>query len=201
MGEVTCQDCGLVWGGCGATGLLRRHACLLTRTPSVKDLLNYLEVTEDARGCLIPTAGHARPARGSGQHWMLTSAAVRILDEEYAHRAILRLKLGRPITRGMVAAHECAAPHYENPQCVRPDHLYERTRSENSLWMAPQKRSELLGGPMKGARMTAMNLARTGKPRDPGAVAKTAAALRGKPRDPSVHVKAWETRRKNVETK
>lgn len=46
--------------------------------------------------------------------------------QNYAHRLALELKLGRPVEEGMDAAHSC-----HRPLCVNPDHLNERTRSEN----------------------------------------------------------------------
>jgi hypothetical protein len=59
---------------------------------------------------------------------------VRPWEEQYgvfganglAHRHALELKLGRPIGSGLLALHTC-----DNPSCVRPDHLYEGTQSDN----------------------------------------------------------------------
>lgn len=164
MGEVICELCGLAWNGYVSVGLARKHECLQTSVPSIEDLLKYLGTIEDGHGCLIPTSPHARPARTGGQHWWLPSAAIRIVGEQYAHRAVLRLKLGRALGRGMVAAHECVAPHYENPQCVNPDHLHERTKSQNAMWMSPERR-KVLGGPNKGSRIAEMNRSRAGQPR------------------------------------
>lgn len=163
MGKVTCDLCRLTWRGKSGQGLLRKHECLGTPTPSVTDLLGYLDATGDEHGCLIPSSPNARPARHGGAHWWLPRAAARIVGEQYAHRGVLRLRLGRPLQSGLVAAHECAAPHYENPQCVNPDHLRERTKSQNALWMSPERR-EALGGPGKGERITALNKSRAGQP-------------------------------------
>lgn len=181
MGEVTeCPACLLAWGGHGRRGLLRKHECLGTATPSVHDLLAYLGVVTDDHSCLIPTSVYARPARGGGQHWWLPSAAIRIVGEQYAHRAILRLRLGRPLRASLVAAHECAAPYYENPQCVNPEHLHERSRQENALWMSPARRSEVLGGPNKADRLRELNRSRTGTPLSPDHVERIQEAKRRK---------------------
>lgn len=45
-----------------------------------------------------------------------------------AHRAALALALGRPILRGMDAAHACDVTY-----CVRPSHLRELSHRENEL--------------------------------------------------------------------
>lgn len=190
-----CERCLLIWQGRGQQGLLRKHECLGTPTPDIEDVLRYLGAVPDEYGCLIPASPHARPARKGGQHWWLPSAAIRIVGEQYAHRAILRMKLERPLCAGMVAAHECAAPHYENPQCVNPDHLQERTRRQNAMRIHPDRRSEVLGGAGKAERLAAMNRARVGTARNSDAVAKTIAANTGRKRSPEVSMKAWATRR------
>jgi hypothetical protein len=85
----------------------------------------------------------------------------RITGENYAHRAMLVLKLSRALTPGLVVAHECTPPYYENSRCVHPEHLHERTKSENALWLPPGVRSEVFGGPDKGTRFAQMNRERT----------------------------------------
>lgn len=44
------------------------------------------------------------------------------------HRISLEAKLGRKLMSGMQALHTC-----DNPRCVRPDHLFEGTQSQNIL--------------------------------------------------------------------
>jgi hypothetical protein len=44
-----------------------------------------------------------------------------------AHRYSLEVALGRPLRDGMYALHDC-----DNPQCVRPGHLYEGTAKQNA---------------------------------------------------------------------
>lgn len=156
MGEVRCADCGAVWGGCGASGFLRQHACIGTPSPTVSDLLAFLNVEADENGCLLPTENVSPYRRGRG-YWWVPRAVARIVGEHPAHRAVLRLKLGRPIEDSMYAAHECAEPHYENSKCVNPDHLHERTRSENAMWVAPAIRSERFGGLDKVSRIRELN--------------------------------------------
>lgn len=46
---------------------------------------------------------------------------------EYAHRAVLEVKLGRPILPGMVVDHRCGMK-----RCINPLHLEEVTPAENS---------------------------------------------------------------------
>lgn len=50
---------------------------------------------------------------------------------EKAHRLSLEMALGRPITKGLVAAH--APLICRNPACVNPVHLREATHQENAL--------------------------------------------------------------------
>lgn len=45
--------------------------------------------------------------------------------ERYVHRLVLLL-VGRPVSKGMQAAHRCG-----HPTCINPDHLYAATQSEN----------------------------------------------------------------------
>ena len=63
------------------------------------------------RGCRIP--------KGYG---MFTKDGVT----QYAHRAALEEKLGRPIKKGMECLHSC-----DNPPCINLDHLTEGTRGDN----------------------------------------------------------------------
>jgi hypothetical protein len=44
-----------------------------------------------------------------------------------AHRAVLEIKLGRPILPGLLACHTC-----DNPPCCNPGHLYEGTSVDNN---------------------------------------------------------------------
>lgn len=52
------------------------------------------------------------------------------------HRRALEKKLGRPITKGMLACHTC-----NHPRCYNPDHLYEGSYSDNILdrWHGSQR--------------------------------------------------------------
>lgn len=48
----------------------------------------------------------------------------------YPHRLALEAKLGRSLSAGMQACHNC--PGGDNPACVNPDHLWEGTNRNNS---------------------------------------------------------------------
>lgn len=52
-----------------------------------------------------------------------------------AHGYSLSLALGRPLAPGMYTLHHC-----DNPQCVRPDHLYEGTAKQNAADRERRKR-------------------------------------------------------------
>jgi hypothetical protein len=135
----TCSTCGLSWTGFRGAYLLKTHPCLETCSPTMNQFLNWLGVVQEDQ-CLVPT-NHVKRAHGSQMHWMLPHSAVRILGEQYAHRAVLVLSLERPIKEGLLAAHECGF-QYENDRCVNPKHIFERTKQENALWVPPEVRSE-----------------------------------------------------------
>ena len=66
---------------------------------------------------------------------------------EYAHRAALAEKLGRPLGPGVHACHHC-----DNPPCVQQEHLFEGTESDNRRdmcakgrrWSTPQEVREAI---------------------------------------------------------
>jgi hypothetical protein len=61
-----------------------------------------------------------RDGHGYGQIWR---KPVHIA----ANRAVLEIKLGRPILPGFLACHHC-----DNPPCCNPGHLYEGTSGDNN---------------------------------------------------------------------
>jgi hypothetical protein len=67
----------------------------------------------------------------------------------YAHRLVLELA-GRPLASGMFACHTC-----DNPPCVRPDHLFAGTNSENILDAGAKGRLPTEHGPTWRANLSA----------------------------------------------
>ncbi len=70
-----------------------------------------------------------------------------------ASRTSLEWSLGRLVADGMMACHTC-----DNPGCVRPDHLYEGTPSDNSHDMIV--RGRIATGDRSGPRLHPERLAR-----------------------------------------
>lgn len=64
--------------------------------------------------CSYSLGSHGRPQVGIGQT-VVTAA-----------RVVLEAKLGRPLRPGLLACHTC-----DNALCVRPEHVYEGTYTEN----------------------------------------------------------------------
>lgn len=54
-----------------------------------------------------------------------------------AHRYSMELALGHPIERGMAVCHRC-----DNPPCVRPDHLFLGTLTDNDRDMRDKGRDK-----------------------------------------------------------
>lgn len=78
---------------------------------------------QDISGCWLWTAailpsGYGMMGGGKGK------------NNVYAHRVALELKLGRPLTPGMVTCHSC-----RNRHCVAPHHLREGTYKDNAIDM------------------------------------------------------------------
>lgn len=139
MEEVVCTACGLSWNSRNGKHWLAIHGCLGSAEPSLEELLTYLAPVRDAYGCLVPTR-HVKKVSPSREHWWLDLGARRVIGESYAHRAVLSLKIGHRIESTLLAAHECKAPNYENGSCINPEHLFERTKQENTLWIEPERR-------------------------------------------------------------
>lgn len=65
-----------------------------------------------------------------------------------AHRAVLELKLGRPITLGLFAIHSC-----DYPSCIDPEHLREGTPKDNAQDMQRRGRARHPRGDSHGLRL------------------------------------------------
>lgn len=96
---------------------------------------NFLGHVEKTDGCWLWTG--CRDKDGYG-HFAMNGATVK------AHRASYILANG-PITEGLHILHSC-----DNPSCVRPDHLYAGTRSQNMQDMVNRNRRMDLGGESNG---------------------------------------------------
>ena len=62
----------------------------------------------------------------------------------YVARLVLERKIGRPLSSGEIAQHDC-----DNPNCVRPDHLVVGTNATNTADMVAKGRQA------RGARLSA----------------------------------------------
>jgi hypothetical protein len=149
-----CEKCGLDWHGSNAFYQLNRHECIGFKKIVVDDILRLLRVTADDHNCLLTT----QPHRFKGPTVKVPSSVYRFTGEGDAPRAILTIKLGRPIRTKHVAAHECGPNHYENHGCLNPDHIHERTYAENRRYMGTERISaiarEALSDPEVRARMS-----------------------------------------------
>lgn len=132
-----CEACGLEY----AKEQLVRHRCIGTRNPTVDDLLQYVGAESDEHGCLRPTR-YVKRLGYKGKYCALSAGAARVVGEWYLHRAILKLKLGRPIGAGMEASHECGRGR-ELGECANPDHIVERTHQQNHAYMSAETRSRI----------------------------------------------------------
>lgn len=128
-----CTKCELTWLG-KPLNLLETHECIGSPSPSLEQFLEYLEVVENERGCLIPTK-KLNPSN-SGYH-QLSKTVARVFNERYAHRVVLQLKLGH--AAAYEASHVCGED-YENAKCVNPAHLVEHTHRENHARMPKESR-------------------------------------------------------------
>lgn len=75
-------------------------------------------------GCWLWTGAHQDKGYGIHVEWTREKPRKRITY--FAHRTVLEMKLGRPIKPGHCACHTC-----DRPGCIRPEHLWEGTNSDN----------------------------------------------------------------------
>ena len=118
-----------------------RHACFGSADVTLNAMIQYLASEKDEHGCLVPTKNVQRDGY-KGKYRRLSKHMQRMTGERYAHRAILQLKLGRPITEGLDASHTCG-DEYENGACVNPHHLVEETRKQNIGRMSDETRTRI----------------------------------------------------------
>jgi hypothetical protein len=102
--------------------------------------------------------GFRHPAQGSRQ---LPYAQASYRGRNMGlHRAVLQIKLGRPLAQGMHACHSCDVPY-----CINPDHIFEASNRDNQLDMiakgrhTKQKRTHCLryGHPLSGDNLRIRN--------------------------------------------
>lgn len=106
------------------------------------DIQRFWSKVDRSGPCWRWTGGVFRCANGNyGRFWLGTKATGR---DHHAHRIAYMLTHGR-IPAGMEVCHHC-----DNPSCVRPDHLFLGTHSDNMRDMLAKGRRRNLPGDTNG---------------------------------------------------
>lgn len=106
----------------------------------------WQKVAKTQDGCWVWTANCIKDRHGRKRYGLL-GAGRRGEGMLYAHRVAWELHHG-PVPEGLLVLHRC-----DNPQCVRPDHLFLGTQYDNMQDMIHKGRRGVTGPtPGTGAR-------------------------------------------------
>lgn len=102
----------------------------------------FWEKVDKSGDCWVWTANCTRDRNGKKQYGLI-SAGRRGEGMLYAHRVSWELHFG-PVPEDLRVLHRC-----DNPQCVRPDHLFVGTQADNMADMVAKGRRDRYG-PLPG---------------------------------------------------